>query len=835
MTMKRVIIFNLLCICINTLFSQELPKKEFNRLFEEANLVFNYGDDYEKASSLFERLYRIAPDNYNLSAKLGTCYLNIDGKKTEAINLLTKAVSNTVINESDYQETGDKAPLDSWLYLAIGYHQCDSLNKAISFYQEAKKRLGDEDQNRTDYIDTQIRDCKYAMQLMRKPLVVISNLFTPWLIDYPGACNPAISKNDSVFVFTQKTGGKTKIFCSYKTGSWQYPYDITDQLGEFDRMFTNSITGNGKLLIIDMDDGEDGNLYYSQRIDSTWTKIKSLGAHINSIYWESHGFITPDGKTLFIASNRPGGEGESDIWVSERNIDGSWKRPLNCGNVINTPYNEGTPYFDPATSSLLFSSEGHTSMGRMDVFRSINRRGIYTAPIGMPYSFNNTADNVFFVMNNNGPGFITSLYDPASESRNIYSLVAQDPADKITIAQGAISLKDGLRVNPAKVQIQLLNLKKGNQTRNITVSDSASYKFEVKPGDYKLFVSHAGYKPDTINLSIPLYFTANFITVNASLTPEKVFNKDFISIKNILFEFNSYALDEQAKSSLENIKSILKSNPELELEVSGFTDSRGSSEYNKILADKRAQAVIDFLTASGISGTRLIKKAYGASNFVSINTNPDGTENEEGMKYNRRVIFGIRDPQTGITISQEAYAPKHIIQVSTTKYSIVLVKTTRLLSMDYFSKLQLGELHFIKTIQIDSLSLYILGVFNNKPDAEKYLEYVKNKGFVDAYIVNQSEVNKVLKNLISPETGKREEDSKKSYSIQILAVKQPVYNKTQFKGIKKLNEIASLDGYYRYVCGNFDSYDKAKSALTGIKHNGFSDAFIVDVSLPIFK
>ena len=63
-----------------------------------------------------------------------------------------------------------------------------------------------------------------------------------------------------------------------------------------------------------MDDGGDGNLYFSQRKDTTWTKIKSVGKNINTIYWESHGFITPDGKTMYFASNRPGGEGELDIW-----------------------------------------------------------------------------------------------------------------------------------------------------------------------------------------------------------------------------------------------------------------------------------------------------------------------------------------------------------------------------------------------------------------------------------------------------------------------------------------------------------------------------------------
>jgi len=77
------------------------------------------------------------------------------------------------------------------------------------------------------------------------------------------------------------------------------------QLGGYDRFYTNSITGNGKMLIMYMDDGGDGNLYYSTRTNATWLEIKSVGKYVNSIYWEAHGFITPDGKTMYFFSNRP--------------------------------------------------------------------------------------------------------------------------------------------------------------------------------------------------------------------------------------------------------------------------------------------------------------------------------------------------------------------------------------------------------------------------------------------------------------------------------------------------------------------------------------------------
>jgi outer membrane protein OmpA-like peptidoglycan-associated protein len=686
---------------------------------------------------------------------------------------------------------------------------------------------------REEYIDNQIRDCAYALEMKKKPLTIDSELFINWLSEYPGASNPVLAKNDSVFIFTQKENGKTRILCSYKSGTWKKPTDITRQLGGYDRFYSNSITGDGKLLIIYMDDGGDGNLYYSQRKDSTWSKIKSVGKPINTIYWQSHGFITPDGKTMYFSSNKPGGEGELDIWYSEKNSAGKWGEPINCGNIINTPYNEDTPFFDEATGALIFSSVGHTTMGGYDVFRSLKRNGTWTNPVAMPYAFNNILENTFFILNNNKPGFITSLFDEKTKTRNIFAIVAEDPAEKITLAKGTITLQDGMAVDPKQTNISLVDNKKPNSPRNIELNDSASFKFEVKPGDYRLLVSQSGYKTDTINMSIPLYFTANYVTVNSSLIPDKVFGGEFLSIKNILFEFDSYALNDLAKSGLENLKSILLNYPELKVEVAGYTDSKGSNEYNKILASKRAQSVIDYLSAGGTFPSRFIKNAFGKSDFVSVNFNPDGTDNPEGRKYNRRVTFGIVDPKTGVIIRQETYTPEHLRQPFSMRYSIVLLKTSKKLSSGYFSSLTKDDLLFIRTIKMDTVSMYLLGVFYNKTDALKYLGYAQKIGFDKAYILNQYELDNELK-INLPPAEKKTISSKIDqgiYTIQLKATKYPVDIGNYFSGIAGVNEIKSDDGFYKYYYGKYVTLSKAQEKLLELKKSGFNDAFIRNLHL----
>ncbi len=873
---KSIIIF-LLLFCSHSLFSQVNSNKIFIKAVKDADASFYYDEDYEKASTLYESLLNRYPDNYNLAAKLGICYLNIDGKKTEALRLLNKASHKVVNNDRDYIEYGEKAPLDTYLYLAIAYHQNDSLKKAIDLYNNAKKKLAGSKLFRREYIDKQIRDCMYAMEMEKKPQPFTADLYISWLADYPGASNPVLSKNDSVFVFTIKKDGKTHILCSIKSDIWNTPVDITRQLGGNNMLYSNSITGDGKLLMIYMEEGGDGNIYYSQRKGTTWTKIKSVGKNINTIYWESHAFITPDGKTLYFASNRPGGLGELDIWVSQKDNDGNWMTPVNCGNVINTPYNENTPFYDPSSKTLIFSSVGHPSMGGYDVFQSVNKNGKWTTPVGLPFGLNNTTENTFFIQNNNSTGYITSLYNEKAQTRNIYSIITNAPPDKPILTHGTISLQDGMPVDPEQSQIQLSDLKTGitkiislNDTssfkfeinpgnlrllisrigyktdtisvkvktdtlvKNKSLLDTAIFKFEVKPGEYQLLVGHKGYKTDTVNLMLPQNLSGGYVSVTASLTPDKVSTGNFLAIKNILFEYNSYKLNDQAIATTEIIKYILVNYPELKIEVAGYTDAIGSTDYNKTLADYRAQAVIDKISESGILRTRFVKKAFGASDFAAVNTNPDGSDNPEGRKYNRRATIGIVDPHTGVVLLQETYTPEHLRSSNSLKYCIILLKTKKSIPEEYFSSLDLTGKQFIRSILIDSVSVHYLGMFYTKNDAQNYVEYARSKGFNEAVVVTQYQVANSQNISGSDVTTPVKAAKRSTYTIQLRASLKPLDMKL-FKNIPGVSEVASEDGYYRYVYGDYNSFTKAKTELITVQESGFKSAFIREADALIKK
>ena len=138
---RKTVILSLLLFYFLPLFSQVLSKKGLIKAVHDADIYYYYDQNFEKAFLLYESLLKIYPDNSNFCAKLGICCLNLDGKKPEALRLLSIASQNVVKNDKEYLEYGEKAPLDTYLYLAEAFHQNDSLQKAIVLYTDAKRRI----------------------------------------------------------------------------------------------------------------------------------------------------------------------------------------------------------------------------------------------------------------------------------------------------------------------------------------------------------------------------------------------------------------------------------------------------------------------------------------------------------------------------------------------------------------------------------------------------------------------------------------------------------------------------------------------------------------------
>ncbi|MFW6248980.1 MAG: TolB family protein, partial [Bacteroidota bacterium] len=240
--------------------------------------------------------------------------------------------------------------------------------------------------------------CKYAKKLMYNPIKLEKeNLGSP-INNASSNIKPVISGNKERMVYVSKKKFYDAIFmCTREpNGEWSEPHNIIPQLGVDNRIYPTSLSHDGQTLYLYRNEDFGGDIYVSKLIDDQWTEVEKLNRKINTKYWESHASITRDGKTLFFTSNRDGGYGGLDIYISQKNEDDEWGDPENCGPVINSKYDEHTPFPANNGTTLYFSSDGHLTMGGFDIFRSDKQGEKWTKPENLGYPINTTSDDVFF-------------------------------------------------------------------------------------------------------------------------------------------------------------------------------------------------------------------------------------------------------------------------------------------------------------------------------------------------------------------------------------------------------------------------------------------------------
>ncbi len=189
-----------------------------------------------------------------------------------------------------------------------------------------------------------------------------------------------------------------------------------------------SISPDGKQIYIYKNDanGESrgGDIYVSRMGSSgKWGAAKSIGKPINTTYWEGGACVSPDGKTLYLISERPGGLGHGDIYVAQRKTRTEWDTPVNIGAPVNTDEDEGGLFLAPDGKTLFFSSKGHNSMGGYDIFKTTYENGKWSTPVNLGYPINTVNTDVCFSLTIDGKtGYFNSDRKGGLGERDIYKV-----------------------------------------------------------------------------------------------------------------------------------------------------------------------------------------------------------------------------------------------------------------------------------------------------------------------------------------------------------------------------------------------------------------------------
>lgn len=581
--MKRVVqLFIIVTITSFNLCLAQQPSEKLKQVFLDAEYFYLF-EDYNEALYSYTSLYKRGfSDNANVNYRMGQCYLNISGEKQKAIPYLEKAVQNTNAKwqEGSFKETN--APIDAYYYLGNAYRINNELDKAISAYQKFIELTDSKNSTSIELAKNEIKACEFAKKQMQNPVAVsFTNLGRP-ISTGSNDIFPGVSGDESVIVYNSAQKFYDAIYFSKKTNNkWAPPQNITPDIGSDGNQYVSSISYDGTQLLLRTEDKFEADIYISKYENGKWTKSVSIGKTINSKYFEGNACISKDKKTLYFSSNKNGGVGALDIYKAELMPNGNWGPAQSLGNVINTEFNEDAPFISEDGKRLYFASQGHNTMGGYDIFYSdLNPDGTWATPVNLGYPANTTDDNSFFQPVQNGKVAYTNIYAKEGFGYDDIFRISLKPEDAAP--------------QPSKVEAV------------------------VKP-------------EDQLERKLPKDIAK---TIEDSVSQK---TKESIVLRTLFFDFNSSIVTVLIKKELDHLAMVMENFTDINVELIGHADALGDEKYNKLLSERRAQHAKEYLVNKGIAETRVSIKGEGEKKHIAINKNPDGTDNPDGRKLNRRV------------------------------------------------------------------------------------------------------------------------------------------------------------------------------------------------------
>jgi hypothetical protein len=391
-----------------TLLSQEIRNQQEN--FLEAEYFFIY-QDYSDALPGYLQLYEKMPENANLAYRIGICYLNISGKKNLSLGFLEAASKNISAKHKEGTINQIAAPYDALYELGNAYRINYQFDKAKESYKKYAETLLSDDTENINFIEHEIKVCDNAKKLIAKPVDFTLENMGSLFNDEKSNFNPLISADGKSFAFMVSLKFYDAVMLSrLVNGKWTNPINITPDLQADGDLFISCLSADGKTLYFSKSDKYTSDIYCSTFDGVKWAKAVKLNKNINSKGWKSHAFVSEDGNSLVFASDRPGGFGGLDIYISKKE-NGDWGPAVNMGNEINTPFNEDRPFLINGIKTLFFASQDHDNIGGYDIFRSdIQPNGIWSKPQNLGYPLNTPDDNIFFMPVGNGKSGYISIY-----------------------------------------------------------------------------------------------------------------------------------------------------------------------------------------------------------------------------------------------------------------------------------------------------------------------------------------------------------------------------------------------------------------------------------------
>ena len=448
---------------------------------------------------------------------------------------------------------------------------------------------------------------------------------------------PVLTADAKTILFTRRDGEDENFYQSQFQSEWGVAQPLTGVNTNLNEG-AQAISPDGSWIVFTAcdrkNDGSQGgcDLYWSQLKQEGWTKPVPFSNTINSPAWESQPTISADGKTIIFSSNRPGSIGGRDLWETHRQTGGKWSSPTNLGERINTTESEAFPFLHPDGQTLYFSSNGHPGMGGEDLFLSRKQPdGTWGKPVNLGYPINTKQNEVNLVTSLDGR---TAYYSAPAEPNgtNIDIFQFELPLDirpkPVTYVKAIVT--DKLSNQPLVAKIEFTNLRTGETYMVANTKKDGTFLVCLPIGqNYALQISKKGYLFHSEHFELTSSTNNNLepyllnIQLN-SLPDSNSQASNTVILKNVFFDSGLSVLQPESNTELDALANLLNENPSLRLKIKGHTDNIGSPQNNLKLSNERALAVKNYLVNKGIEEQRLSAIGLGATNPIESNETPEG-------------------------------------------------------------------------------------------------------------------------------------------------------------------------------------------------------------------
>jgi peptidoglycan-associated lipoprotein len=621
--------------------------------------------------------------SYYIAAQYLDDVVKAKPEKHKAIHMLAEA--NRVLRDYEQAEKFYKMSVDKdagkfpndQFYLAqmLKYNgKYEDAKKAFDSY--LKSKLDDGEANYKSIAKVEILGCDSALELVKNPTKVKVELAK-------GAVNTAIQdyspkpvangvlfssqKTDTAVNISSSTADHySSIFLAEKQGNEYKNRTALPVPPNDSKTHTGNaiISGDGNLMIYTKCDQSPlikmhCKLYQIKKEGGNWgtpAEIKNLNSTTNTSTQPAFGLDKDGNNILYFVSDK--GNKGLDIYYAQMNADGTYGSAVNAGPEVNTPGDDLTPFYDIKSKTLWFSSNGHPSIGGLDIFKITGTPGNWGTIRNAGVPINSPSDDLYLSIDEKGSkGFLVSNRVGSISTRgktccdDIYTVVFKP---EVTLKGIYVKRGDATNTPVQGVDASLYKVA-GNNFEFVgnTITTSNPFTFTVKPATtYKLNGNKEGFWPSIDNLTIAADEDRD--TIDQIFYIDPIIKKK-IRVPNIYFAFDKSNVIMFYQQQVDSVYGVLMQNPGFSVEIQGHTDSKGTDKYNDDLSVKRANEAKKYLVKKGIADARIVVKTFGEKAPAVPNELPNGEDDPEGRAKNRRVEFKIIPDKSDENLEFESY------------------------------------------------------------------------------------------------------------------------------------------------------------------------------------